>query len=203
MNQQQIDEIKKHHKPSIAGLKDIIKTRNPLCQAPFIISTILSIFFLVVFIFNPEKSFVGIDKLAEIITICFPCLLGFSLAGYAMVVGFPNTELIQEDSQTNDYTLYQVLSAFFALSIILQVFATAIAFCIWWFIKIDVTGLLNFNCEHIGYFVNIAFIFILLFIGLYAVCLTPYIAINLFSLSQVNSTFFTVKKINKEEEEAK
>ena len=108
MNQQQINEIQSHHLPSKEGLWSILKTRKLFCKTPFLLSITLDIIFTIIFICNADKSFLVIEKLTEIITVCFPCLLGFSLAGYAMVVGFPNTELIEQDSQTEDFTLYQV-----------------------------------------------------------------------------------------------
>jgi len=199
MNQKQIDSIKNHHRTSIKGLVSIIKTRKPFTKFPFILSAFISIFFLIVFICNPIKSFVALDKIADIAAVCFPALLGFSLAGYTMVVGFPNNELLEEDSSPNCYTLYQILSAFFALSIILQVIAMTLGFCVSWLIDIDISNLLGYTCTFSYNAINIVMATIILFVSLYTICLTPYIAINLFSLSQVNSTFFTIKKIRRDE----
>jgi hypothetical protein len=198
MNQMQINSISEHHKPSFNGLISIVKTRKPFRKTPFLLSAILSTFFLVVFICNPNKSFVALEKISDIAAVCFPALLGFSLAGYTMVVGFPNNELLEEDSDPNNYTLYQVLSSFFALNIILQVIAMSIGFCVSWLISINITELLGHSFSCIYNVINILVAVVLLFVSLYTMCLTPFIAINLFSLSQVNSAFFTVKKLKRE-----
>ena len=201
MDNNELNKIRALHKTSYKGLFEILKSRKLHTKWPFKIAISVTLFFVILYVINPNKSYNAIKELAELITVIFPCLLGFTLAGYAIVVGFPNIELLEQQSKKDKYSLYQILSYFFATSIILQVSTTAFGFFITWCIKIDITSLMPFYCEPLMNATNIVCLLLVLFIALYSILLTPYIAINLFNLSQTNSMFLTLAKFTKIQEE--
>jgi hypothetical protein len=117
------------------------------------------------------------------------------LGGYALVVGFSNTELIKAGTTTEKHSVYQILNAIFSLCIILQVIVTLSAFLVSWIIRVN---LFELTTEPIGIFgdiINSILILILIFTSIYSLALTPYLIINLFTLSQLNNSFLTIQKI--------
>jgi hypothetical protein len=188
------NQIASKHTVKIKGLFEIFRSRRLYADWPFILSVILTILFGCFFCAFPTHSFPAVKEFSDLITVCFPCLLGFSLAGYVMVVAFPNSDLLIETSDINTYSLYQVLGAFFALTLFLQIITTTLGFCISWLCKLDINSILNIECPILVYGVNIFTLIVLLFFVTYSLLLTPFVVINLFSLSQTNSTFFTIKK---------
>lgn len=187
-------KIIEKHIPSFKGILNIISHRNTLKKLPFLITFILTALFL--FIIPNKLNYIlnCLSHLTEITLNVFPDLLGFSLGGYALIVGFNNTELIKKTSKIDDYSTYQVLSAIFALSVIIQVFSTLLAFLIKflfdnaYLIKQIVTN------DFCLIFISYAMLFTLMLSVLYSLILTPYIVVNLFTLSQIVNMNHTIEQ---------
>ena len=200
MKPEDIDKIKFHHRTSIGGLMMIFKLREFYKKWPFGLSLCLSATIsLLYFFICPNKSFNALKDFTDLNILVFPCLLGFSLAGYTIVVGFPNIDLIKFTADVEDLSLYQTLSGFFAIAILLQIITTVSTFVISWLVKMDLNSIVAFHNVRLGNGINIFVLFGLVFFTLYSLLLTPFIVINLFSLSQANNGYLTIKKAKEED----
>jgi hypothetical protein len=188
--------IKGLHTDGLKGIKQILYKKGTFKKAPFLVSLILSITIsTLLLVISAHKSFHYLKESTDLILSFFPNLLGFSLGGYALVVGFSNTELIKAGTTTEKHSVYQILNAIFSLCIILQVIVTLSAFLVSWIIRVN---LFELTTEPIGIFgdiINSILILILIFTSIYSLALTPYLIINLFTLSQLNNSFLTIQKI--------
>lgn len=191
-------EIQRLHKASWKGLKYIIIKRGTLKKWPlflaFSVSLVLPLFIL---ISDSCKLYSVIKETIDLVNVIFPALLGFSLGGYAIVVGFSNAELIKQAVNLKKPSVYQLLSSIFSLSILVQIFATIFSFLITWVVNTKVFDNIFFG-QSITDFTNFACLFFLLFGAIYSLLLTPYIILNLFSLSQLNNAFYTSQKIKED-----
>lgn len=195
------NKLKELHKVGIGGVLDIVFKHKTFKKIPFIISLFASISFIIIlFILKPNKFFEVLQITSDLITSVFPGLLGFSLGGYAIAVGFSNNDLIKYSTNTQKHNIYQLLSGIFALSILFQAIATIISFLITWSIKINFNALFSIHLPSlITIFLNGILLLILFVSSLYSLLLTPYIVTNLFTLSQLNSLHFTLEKLKEKE----
>lgn len=190
--------IKDFHSTSYGGVFQIIKKRKVFKKLPFVISISLSTFLFIILMFlSPNNSFTILEVTSDKVFSLFPSLLGFSLGGFAIVVGFSNTELIEEGSKTNEYSLYQILNAIFSLCIIFQIAATFLSFFGSWLVDIDVTKIFNYYNELGAKILNGFLFYLMFFSAIYSLALTPYLVFNLFTLSQVNNLFLTIRKMKR------
>lgn len=192
-----VNKLKKLHKVGLGGVIDIVFKHKTFKKIPFLITILFSVIFIVLLaILNSNKFYNVLQITADLITTVFPGLLGFSLGGYAIAVGFSNNDLIKYSTNTEKHNIYQILSAIFALSILFQALATIISFIITWGIKVNLNSLFNINFPIVlTYLFNGTLMLILFVSSLYSLLLTPYIITNLFTLSQLNSLHFTIEKL--------
>ena len=192
-----VNKLKDLHKVGIKGVLDIVFKHKTFKKKPFVLSIIISVLFIVLLaIIKPAKIYEVLQSTSDLITTVFPGLLGFSLGGYAISVGFSNNDLIKYSTNTQKHNIYQILSGIFALSILFQVVATIIGFIITWSIKVNINLLFDIHLPNlITNTFNGMVIFVLFVSSLYSLFLTPYIVTNLFTLSQLNSLHFTLEKI--------
>lgn len=190
------DKVKGLHTVGLRGIKDILYKKGTFKKLPFWVSLLLSLGISVALLsVSPEKSFIYLRDSVELILSFFPSLLGFSLGGYALVVGFSNLDLIKAGSKTDKHSVYQILNAIFSLCIFLQVMTTLLSFLLSWIIKVNFFGLTSLQMGFTGDMANGCLLFFLMFCSLYSLALTPYVVTNLFTLSQINSSYLTIQKI--------
>lgn len=194
MNPEEQIQIANNHEVSLKGILQILKARKTFRKWPVAVSIVIALIISLYVGFSTKHSFLILQTLSEITMSVFPSLLGFSLGGYAIVVGFSNIDLIKNTAKKEGYSIYQKLSAIFAMSVVLQVFLTVITFFVSWVIKIDVVKIYNLNIPTIGCWVNITALFFILTLAIYSLLLMPYVVYNLFTLSQLNNLFFTKEK---------
>ena len=191
------DEIRKHHKVGLKGIWDILLKKGTFKRLPFWLSIFLSVGMCVSLIcISPEKSFRYLKDSTELILSFFPSLLGFSLGGYALVVGFSNLDLIKAGAKPEKHSVYQILNAVFSLCIFLQVMTTLLSFVVSWIIKVNLFDLTTLKTGIIGDVTNSIVLLLMAFSSVYSLLLTPYVVTNLFTLSQVNSSFLTIQKVS-------
>jgi len=200
INTNRLNEL---HTIGFKGILDIVLKHKTFRKFPFICSIVVSSLFVGFLVFiSSDKIFYVLEATSEIITGVFPSLLGFSLGGYAIVVGFSNNDLIKYSTNPTKHNIYQILSGIFSLSILFQAMATIVSLVIAWCIKINVNSIFKiYPPEFINSSVNALFILILCFTSIYSLFLTPYIITNLFTLSQLNSLHFTLEKLKDSPEE--
>jgi len=192
--------IRELHRVGIFGILSILRIKGTFKKFPFHSSWIVSIVIVIlVAALDVEKLYSFLKSTSEILVAFFPSLLGFSLGGYALVVGFSNMDLIKKASSTEKHSLYQILNAIFALSIIFHVFTTILSLSVYWFIKVEFGELVNLEIDVLNHFVNAVLLFLLLFASIYSLWLTPYVVTNLFTLSQINNLHLTIEQQNQSE----
>lgn len=146
--------------------------------------------------------------LAELNLSTYTNLLGFNLGGYAIIIGFGNTDLIkrlikpQGDDKSSSY--FQDTSSIFAFSIIVQSIVLISSFFISILNKVHIWPVLerfNFLTCSIE-FLSAMLYHLLLLVCIYGLVLIPYIVKNVFSFGQMHHGFLTKQKIEVEQKEA-
>ncbi len=194
MEEQRIKDIISEHPTSFKGVFKAYTWKDIRVSYPFILSISLSVLFLL-------TSFFSIKNLYEILSIwtnqiltIFPNLLGFNLGGYALIIGFGNTDLIQaltkkrKDKKTS---IFQKLSGVFAFTLMLQSLAFALAFIINFSLQL---GFSTSN-EILSLTLNICAIIILSFLGLWGLLILPVLVANVFSFGQMHHLLLTKKRV--------
>ncbi|MES2479949.1 MAG: hypothetical protein V4561_12745 [Bacteroidota bacterium] len=195
MNNQTLNDIKDFHTVSWKGIKKILIERKTFRKKPFIYSIVITFLIcLLIAVFKSEQSYDLLKEITEMVVSIFPNLLGFSLGGYAIVVGFSNNELIKKATKIRKYSVFQQLSAIFAMTVLFQVITVFIALIITCFIKFESTEILPNLIGSFGNYVNVISLFLLLLGAVYSLVMTPYIVYNLFTLSQLVNSHFTIEK---------
>lgn len=193
------NEIRKHHKVGLKGIWDILLKKGTFKKFPFWLSIFLSAGICVSLIcLSPENSFRYLKDSTELILSFFPSLLGFSLGGYALVVGFSNLDLIKAGAKPEKHSVYQILNAVFSLCIFLQVMTTLLSFVVSWIIKVNLFDLTTLQTGIVGNVTNSIVLLFMVFSSIYSLLLTPYVVTNLFTLSQVNSSYLTIQKVKED-----
>ena len=183
------NDLRTRHKVSIDGIfrngYTIDKIRKSfVCKFCLILT---GLFALWVFFFNREANrlFEFIDDLASTILSTFPSLLGFSLAGYALIIGASDLKLIgrmSEPLKSNKEKLsyFQTTSCVFASSVLIQCFTLILAFCVHLIVKQKLTVDNECVCLILNFFIYIT----LLFFGLFSMLLLCSTVVNLFTYGQ-------------------
>jgi hypothetical protein len=144
---------------------------------------------------NPYNFIVDIK---EIIISFLPNILGFSLAGYTLVVGFVQTDMLNVISQklkNRDYSLYQTMSANFGLTLLFQTFALIVAYLAHFINYFDRFITPNkFFALNVFPVINWLGVFVLSLSFSYALLLTVQIIISIFDFSQLHNYYYSKKK---------
>lgn len=192
------DKIKDLHSQNLSGVYNIIKSHRTLYKKPFIFCVLISVLIcLYLSIFKIHNSFFYLQTITDLIISVFPNLLGFSLGGYAIIVGFSNTDLIRKATTIKKHSIYQILSGIFAFAILFQVFCVVISFIVSFLIKTHMNEMFNMPNNFVGDIINIFVFLCMFFASLYSLVLTPYIVFNLFDLSQMNNFHYTMEELPK------
>lgn len=132
-----------------------------------------------------------------------PGILGFTIAGFALMVGFIQSGMldkITEPIRDSKFSLYQKMSATFATNVILQAMALIIAYIVHFIsyfdsnkkIDYNIPGALAETANYLGILLLSYWFFISLF-------LVIQIIINIFGFSQLHHYFINKAKIEAEE----
>lgn len=175
--------------------------RTFLSNKVSVVSIIASILFtLLVFIFKVD-FYILILEIKDILIIFLPSILGFTIAGYSLVVGFIHNDMlseISEPAENSKFSLYQKMSSAFALNIIFQAIALIIAYLIHFVEFIEKHKTLKFSLPVDGIksinFIGLIFISYWFIIS---VLLVIQIIINIFNFSQLHHYFVNKTKIAK------
>lgn len=190
------DNIEKLHIVGRKGATDILIKHGTFKKLPFFLCLLISLTMSIILLASNSNTFNVLRISADIIKSVFPGLLGFSLGGYAIAVGFSNTDLIKESTGTTKHNIYQILSAIFALSIFVQAITTIVGVIIYWCVNVNINSALHVPISFLlSQIINSIILFFLFFTSLYSLVLIPYVVINLFTLSQLNSLYYTVEKL--------
>lgn len=165
-------------------------------KAPIYISVVAAI----ILYFFKIDFYIGIVELKTQMIAFLPGILGFTIAGYSLMVGFIQAGMldkITEPSKDTNFSLYQKMSSTFAVNVILQAIALIIAYTVHFVIFIDTNRKLTFIIPSCLICVANILGFILLtywfFISLFMVI---QIVLNIFSFSQLHHYFVNKQKVD-------
>lgn len=174
-----------------------------LTKLPIYISAIAILIFFCLDI----NYYYGIVEIKNLMINFLPGILGFSVAGYALMVGFIHGDMldkITEPSSDTNFSTYQKMSATFAVNIILQGIALIIAYFAHFVIFIDTNGknllTVSNSLINIGNAVSLTFLVYWFFISLFMVI---QIVLNIFSFSQLHHYFVNKRKVDLKQNDEK
>jgi hypothetical protein len=154
----------------------------------------------VIFYLLDVDYYQGIIELKNLMINFLPGILGFTVAGYALMVGFIHGEMldkITEPSQDNDFSTYQKMSAIFAVNIILQGLALILAFLTHFVIFVDLNREVSFALpSQLVHVFNIIGFTILTYWFFVSLLMVIQIVLNIFSFSQLHHYFVNKRKVD-------
>ena len=133
---------------------------------------------------SPETIYKLIEDISSTVLSAFPSLLGFSLAGYALIIGTINIGVMRRMSEPQEsmgsLSFFQFVSSVFAFSVLIQCVTLLAAFVIHVVLKQEWEMLLCISCN----WVNIPVYGILLFLVIESMVLLGNMVINIFTYGQ-------------------
>ena len=168
MTQQEIEQIKGQHLTSYKGIFYSYDCEEIKKSRPFQISIVLAIILIIASVGSKKSTYDLVIFWSSQVLSIFPNLLGFNLGGYALIIGFGNTELVESMTKKDPMkktSVFQKLSGVFAFAILLQLTAFFLAFIVNYFVQLQFTS----KSENIVIFVNLITIFLLSFLGFWGI----------------------------------
>jgi len=197
---QTLDNIKKTY---LLGFRGIIRIaafkKNYLFSKAGLIILTISILSSIILFYLKVDLFLILVELKNVMIQFLPNILGFTIAGYSLVVGFVQSNmlnLITEKVTDSDFSIYQKMSAIFATNIVLQCISLFVAFGFHFigYVDKDLGYLLNdFACFRIS--VNLVGTFILTYFFLLSLFITAKIIENIFNFSQLHQYVVNKEKL--------
>lgn len=124
-------------------------------------------------------------KVADIITSGFPSIIGFVLTGYALIIGFSDTELVGKmacvEVDEKGHSYFEVVSSIFAVVLGVVVSTYIIACIVSYIFELHIQWPFNNNCADCF---NTVCFFIFLFIFYYSIFALLDIIVNVFNIGQ-------------------
>lgn len=195
-------ESREQSKSTTAGIKEIFKILT--FKEIFIsnwyvrIPIFLSIGFGLMSILCNINSYLLIIEIKDIMLSFLPSILGFTLAGYVLIVGFLQTDLLKFITRkylSPNYSIYQETSAIFAINIILQSIALVFGYLFHFIIFIgDLKNTLI--ASSLATFINFIGLIIISYWFLISISMIFQIIVNIFNFSQLHQYFLNKKDIS-------
>lgn len=202
MTKQEIEQINKDHPTSYKGIFYSYDWKEIKTSRPFQLSIFLSVALFIISLLSKKNTFEVLGLWSSQILSIFPNLLGFNLGGYALIIGFGNTELVESMTKKKEgkkTTVFQKLSGIFAFAILLQLSAFLLSFSVNFIIQLNFTS----PDSRIVNSINTPIIILLSFLGLWGLFILPNLVANVFSFGQGHHLQLTIKRKRKEEEKNK
>lgn len=198
MTEQEKEQIKNEYPTSYKGIFYSYDWNEIKKSRPFQISGFSSVTLLIISLFSEKTSLDVVTFWTSQIMSIFPNLLGFNLGGYALIIGFGNTELIESMTKKGigkKTSVFQKLSGIFAFAILLQLFTFATAFIINFFVQLQFT-----TTNHIiAILVNSLVTIVLSFSGIWGILILFNLVANVFSFGQGHHLRLTLQRTQKEQ----
>jgi len=147
-----------------------------------------------------------INEIQNQMIVFLPCILGFTIAGYSLVVGFVQSNMIEkitEPRKDSKFSLYQIMSSKFGMNVILQGLALTVGYLYHFIIYFDKNNTLNLKFSHCYVsVVNFIGLIIIAFWFIISIFLVVQIVINIFNFSQLHQYFINIEKVRDKENKA-
>ena len=159
-----------------------------------------TLFVFLIIVFGCDARSIILVMIQDAIAI-MPNLIGFVLAGYAIIVGFGNKEFLLSASEPgkNGLSLYQTYSYIYSFSLITLI---ATLFCAFVFRLISLVCYSPASVCLVK-FLNISGLFILVFLIIQSLASLLYMVINVFNLAQAHHLKLTIERLMAEQDEKK
>jgi hypothetical protein len=165
-------------------------------KLPIYVSIVTSILFY----FCKLDFYEGIMELKVQMLNFLPGILGFTIAGYSLMVGFIQAGMldkISEPTYDSNFSLYQKMSSTFAVNVILQAIALIIAYFVHFVIFIDTKRGMALNLpSDLIYIVNILGFVVLTYWFWISLLMVIQVVLNIFSFSQLHHYFVNKQKVD-------
>ncbi len=199
---QTIENLNDTSETGLKGILKITSIKNSLFTFKVsliaIFCTVLILFFAIFLPINIYDLIIEINNL----TISFlPGILGFTIAGYSLVVAFiPQTNMlhrITERMSNEKFSYFQNMSSIFALNIIFQIFSLILAYLFHFIIYFDTKAKVFLSLpKWYVYIINFAGLFLIAYAFILSLFLVLQIVINIFNFSQTHHFFIVKNKID-------
>lgn len=143
---------------------------------PLLLSCIIFPFFVI----SEKESLFFVIKITDLIITLFPPLLGFSLGGYALIVGFTTPEFLRfiTAQDSDSATIFQKVNGTFAISIFFQAMILLLGFVVSLFTSCE------FDILYADY-VNYSVVYLLLLALVWGIFTIKDMVINIFNFGQL------------------
>lgn len=189
-----IEEIKRKHKGNFKTLwmiyskhKRFLKSLQLWFAVGFSIAFLLLSFFCVN---DSVNIIVIIGSIVNKILAIMPTILGFSLTGYVLFIGFGSSDFLENITEQNDlgFSFFQHFSSIFAWCVLVQSITLILSFIVSFIID------LNIQCKY-ALIVNYIVLFIILLLTFYSLFLIMRFVLNMFNFSQEVQYNYTEKRL--------
>ncbi|MBL7912642.1 MAG: hypothetical protein JNJ41_16390 [Bacteroidia bacterium] len=167
---------------SARGIFIIYNYKTFIKTFPFIVSVIAMLAYLLLTYFFKLNHYENLKYFIEKFISIFPNLLGFSLGGFAIIVGFGNTAFLKriaELTEKNEYSMYEKLNAIFAFNLLFQI--ATILFTLFFDFTLFLSSqiAIDLSARSVAV-VNVTAICFLLLLGTWTLLVIPYLISNIF-----------------------
>lgn len=160
---------------------------------PLLLSLIV---FFIICCYSEKATILLLRSICDIILIVGPCVLGFTLSGYALMMGLSNSEFIQGmilfKEENKEHSLFQSLNATFSVVLGIMFLTTLAGSLGKILIEAEITAL-PLLTEFTDW-INSFFLFVLIFLLFYMINSIKDIVSNIFSFGQYVQVYVSKKK---------
>lgn len=202
MTKQTLENIEETNVHGLSGICRIISFKKVLWTNTLSkIALIATVIWSSLVYFTQQSTFKTIIELKTVIIDFVPGILGFTVTGYALMVGFIQAgmlEKISEPLKPDKFSLYQKMSATFAFNILVQASALVIGYTAH-FINFFSTDIILFKNVPNWWITIVNFVALpfLVYAFVISLLLVFQIVLNIFSFSQLHHYFINSEKINR------
>jgi len=192
-----IEDIKRKHKGDFRTLWAIYSKHKRFVKSLQLWFAIgfATIFFFISFFYidNPENMVCIIKTVVNKTLAIMPTILGFSLTGYVLFIGFGSSDFLENITEQNDlgYSFFQHFSSIFAWCVLIQSITLIVSFIISFTID------LNIQCKY-ALVINSISLFVTLILIFYSLFLILRFVLNMFHFSQEVQYNYTEKRLIEE-----
>ena len=149
----ELKAIREDHPTGWRGIFDSYPIKTMVSDLPFLFSLLITILGVIAFIVTEKSSYVLLIWFIDMVKSLFPNLLGFCLGGYAILIGFGNTDLLKSLTRklrSINKSVFQLLSAVFAFSLILQSVSLIISYVFSFFVQFNLFNAPEPICKNLN-----------------------------------------------------
>lgn len=200
MNKQ---ELKRMHPTGLKGIFHVYDWKRLRRSQAFKVALILTIILAIALPFADRKAeyFTHVQALSELGVAIFPCLLGFTIGAYALIIGFASSSNLKKFTRkapNSNGSFYQALMSIFSVTILLQTVCIVVSFAVGYIAKSKFTIDLINEYSALRVATNYSITLFISFVSLWSLFTIPYVATNLFNFAQTNHLLGAIERVNDE-----